>query len=173
MVIADNDLGNTGIDDHALAHGAGIGILDILIGQTLLADEIQGRAEHLLAGSMDDGIRLRMNGAAELISLTTGNIQLFAGAEADVGAVDTSSGCAYIAGGDNLIVRNDDRTEAAAQAGTSLEDGLGDIQIIIGFVPSGHEDSFPRRCRTALAVCISQSGRKRLIMQVFAGFCGF
>ena len=58
-----------------------------LPGLRVLAGHIQRRAQHLAAGGGDNGVCLRMYGAAQLIPLPGGNIHSLPGAVAQIHAV--------------------------------------------------------------------------------------
>ena len=68
---------------------------------------------------MDDSVGLRMNGAAKLVPFPTGDLKAFPDAVAQVDTVAAASGSPHIAGGNNLILIDNDSTEIPAQAGSA------------------------------------------------------
>jgi glycine/D-amino acid oxidase-like deaminating enzyme len=52
---------------------------------------------------------------------------------AKIGAILPTAGCAVITRRDDNIIFDDNRAETLTQAGASLRDGLGNIQVIIFF----------------------------------------
>ena len=69
---------------------------------------------------MDDSVGLRMNGAAKLVPFPTGDLKAFPDAVAQVDTVAAASGSPHIAGGNNLILIDNDSTEIPAQTGAAL-----------------------------------------------------
>ena len=57
---------------------------------------------------MDDSVGLRMNGAAKLVPFPTGDLKAFPDAVAQVDTVAAASGSPHIAGGNNLILIDND-----------------------------------------------------------------
>ena len=86
-----------------------------------------------MPGSADNAVCLRVYGAAELIALTLWNAELFAHAFSQIRAVLPAAGGAVLAGGDDLVVADDYRAVFAAQAGGTLQNGVGYIKIVILF----------------------------------------
>ena len=129
--VAKDDGGDTGVDDHALAHHAGADVAHD--GAVLRVDAglIQRRAQHLIAGGGDDGVGFGMDRAAHLVALAAGDLQLFAHTKIQIGAVLTATGGAVVARCDDDVVLDDDGAVFFAQAGASLGDRLGDIKIIV------------------------------------------
>ena len=69
---------------------------------------------------MDDSVGLRMNGAAKLVPFPTGDLKAFPDAVAQVDTVAAAaSGSPHIAGGNNLILIDNDSTEIPAQTGAA------------------------------------------------------
>ena len=129
----DDDLFDTGVDDHALAHGAAHGIGQQRIVLAAAAGKIDRGADHIPAGCGNDGIGFRVNAAAQLITLSGGDVHRFPGTFSDVGTVESSARGTVIAGGDDLIVSHDDGTVFSSQTGGAFGNGIRDIQIIIDF----------------------------------------
>ena len=94
---------DAGVDDQPAAHGAGGGAGDQLAGFGVLAGHVEGGPQHLAAGGGDDGVGLRVDGAAQLIPLPGGNVHGLPGAVAQVHAVFPPPGGAVVAGGHNLV----------------------------------------------------------------------
>ena len=138
LCVADNDALDTCIDNHTTAHVAGAGIGNQCTCLGIAHGQIKGSADHLASGGCDNGILLGMDTAAQLIALATGNTQLLTTADTQVTAVGTSAGRTVIAGRNDLIILNDDGADVVAQAGGTLQNGLGDIEIIIMLVSSVH-----------------------------------
>ena len=90
------------------------------------------------------GVGLGVNRTAELVPFASRNFQLFPAATSQVRAVFPTSGCAVVAGGNDGIVFDDDRTETAAQAGSPFCHGLCNVQIIVDFTDPFHNPVFPR-----------------------------
>ena len=74
-----------------------------------------------------------MNRAAQLIPLSSGDLQPVPGAIAQIGAVGPPTRRAYIASGNNLIVFDDDRPVQPAHTGAAGQYGFRNVQIIVGF----------------------------------------
>jgi len=92
------------VDDHAFAHGAAVGIADILPRGHFPAGQIDGSPDHPLPLCADDGVGLSVNAAAQLVALPPRNIHLLTDADAKIRTVFPPPGSAYIPGGDHLIV---------------------------------------------------------------------
>ena len=131
--IADDDSLDPRVDDLALAHHAGGGSGNQLSALGVHAHHVKRCAQHLLTGGGDDGVGLGVQRAAKLVSLTARNAQRLAHTGADVVAILASARSSVVAGGDDGIVLDDDGTVVLAQAGRSLRDGLGNIQIVVMF----------------------------------------
>ena len=129
--IADDDALDTGVDDQAAAHGAGGGVGDQLAVLGVAAGHVQGGAQGVLTGGRNDAVGLGVDAAAQLVALAGGDVQCFAGAVFQIGAVLAATGGAVVAGGNDLVVLDDDGAVDAAQAGGPLQNGLGDIQIVV------------------------------------------
>ena len=71
------------------------------------------------------------NTAAELVALAGGDVQLFPGAAAEVRAVAAAARSAVIARGDDFVVAHDNGAVFAAQTGGALQNGVGDVKIIV------------------------------------------
>ena len=72
--VADVDLGDAGVDDQALAHGATRGVFDIFAGVDFFADQIHCAADHLLPGGADNRVGLGVDAAAELVTFAAGDL---------------------------------------------------------------------------------------------------
>ena len=90
--VADHHGADAGVDDHAAAHIAGACVMYQLAGGVVQHGQIEGAAQHLLPGSGDDAVLLRMDAAAKLIALAPGDAQLLPAAGAKVAAVGPSAG---------------------------------------------------------------------------------
>ena len=123
--IADNHVRDAGIDYHAFAHRATVGIFNILAGVTFNPDQIQRAAEHFIAGTADNGICLGVDAPAKLIAFTARYIHFGANAEIYVCAVFTPAGRADIAGGNYFVILDDDRAVPPAKASASLSNNFG------------------------------------------------
>ena len=156
LVVADDHLFDAGVDDHALAHGAAAGVGNVPPVR-LHAGEVHRGVDHLVAGGADDGVGLGMDAAAQLIAFAAGNAQLRPDAVAHIGAVLTAPGRANVAGGDHLVVLDDDRAVAAAQAGGAFGYHLRQVEIIVAFVSAFHRPSpsKPSACRLLLIILFS------------------
>lgn len=137
--VPDYNALNARVDYHTLAHSAGVGVFDILICTELLADKVHCGAYHLVARSVDDGVSLSVNTAAQLIAGASLHIHLFTDTSTQIGAVLSSSGSAYIARGYNLVILYDNSAVIAANTCTALKYGLGYIKIIVFFINSWHK----------------------------------
>ena len=62
--VANDDLGNAGVDDVPAAHGAGGGVVQQLPRDGVPAAEVEGAADALAAGGGDDGVGLCVDGTA-------------------------------------------------------------------------------------------------------------
>ncbi len=130
--VADDNGRNTCIDDKSLAHTAAGGVFNKRAACGIDTYHVKSGIEHLVAGGGDDGVSLRMNGSTELVSLTAGNVELFADAEFKIAAVFATSGRTVVSCRDDGVVFNYDSTEMLAKAGSALSNGLRNIEIIIG-----------------------------------------
>lgn len=92
---------------------------------------------------VDDRVHFGVDRTAELIALPARDTHAVAGAVAQVGAVLAAARRADIAGGDDLVVFDDDRAEVAPQAGAALGDGLGDVEVVVDLIASCHIGSHP------------------------------
>ena len=108
-----------------------------------MADEINVASDALVAGGGNNGVRLGMDAAAQLIALSARHTHLLAHAIAEIGAVFSSARRAVISGRDDLIVAYDDRAVLPAQARRAFEHRLGDVQIIILLYDPFHGASLP------------------------------
>ena len=81
-----------------------------------------------------------MDTAAQLISLSGGDIQLLPDAVAQLRAVDPAPGRTVLARGDDLVIADDDGAVMPAAAGGTLQHSLGNVQIVIGFIYTAHGD---------------------------------
>ena len=105
--------------------------------------QVQGGPQGVPPGGGDDGVHLRVDGAAQLVPLAAGHLHGLPGAVAQVHAVPPPTGGAVVAGGDDLVVLHDDGPVAPAQAGGPLQHRLGDVQIVIFFVDALHGRALP------------------------------
>ena len=135
---ADDHPVDTGVYYHALAHGAGVHVVDQFPAFGLTAGKIHGGAYHLVSRGAYNGVRLGVNRTAELISLASRDLHFLPEANSEVDAVFTPSRRAGISGGNDLVVFDDYGAEIAAKAGAPLENGLGNVKIIIVFIGSLH-----------------------------------
>jgi len=133
LAVADHDPFDARIDDHSLAHLAAGGIGNVFTRFGVNTAKEHGSADHLLAGSIDNGVLLRVHASAKLVTLAAGNIQLLTQAKLQITAILSASGCPYVAGGYDHVVFHDDRAVFLSQAGAALCHRLGNIQIIIFF----------------------------------------
>jgi len=140
LVIPDEHLIDPGIDDHALAHRAGVRVFYVI---TVIFQvnprKIDGTAQHAFTRGADDGIRLGMHAAAELVAFPARDMHLLADAVAQVDAVSPASRRANISGRNHLVVFDDHRAVALAQTGAALADDIGKVEVVIDFVTSDHE----------------------------------
>ena len=136
--VADDHPGHARVDDDPAAHGAGGGIVEEAAVLGLPPGQIEGGAQGVPPGGGDDGVHLRVDGAAQLVPLAGGDVHGLPGAIAQVHAVFSAPGRAVIAGGDDLVVLDDDGPIAPAQAGGALQHRFGDVQIVILFVDAVH-----------------------------------
>ena len=104
---SNDDLLDSGIDNHFFAHRAGHGIGKQRIGYPVAPDKIQRGANHVSAGSGNYGIRFRMYAPAQLIALSGGDVQFFPCAAADVGTVLPPPGSTVIAGRNDFVIADD------------------------------------------------------------------
>lgn len=72
--ITHDDVFNAGVDNHSFAHGATVGILDILVGGYFPPGQIQRGAQHFVARGADDGVGFGMYAAAQFVALAAGNV---------------------------------------------------------------------------------------------------
>ena len=105
--VPDDHLGNTGVYYHTLAHGTAGRIGHQLAGFAVPSGQIQGGADHIPAGSADNGVGLAVNAAAQLVALPSRYLELLPAAEAQIGAVPAASGSACVARGDYFVVVHD------------------------------------------------------------------
>ena len=141
--VADDHPLDARVDDESAAHGAGGGVVEELPGLGLPARQVQGGAQGVPPGGRDDGVHLRVDRAAQLIALAAGHVHGLPGAVAQVHAVLPATGRAVIAGGDDLVVFDDDGSIAPPHTGGPLQHGLGDIQVIVLFVDALHTAVLP------------------------------
>ena len=127
----DDNLVNARIDDLPLAHRTAHRVGKQLIGSRIPPDEINGGADHIAPGSGDDGVCLRMDAAAEFVPLTGGNMQRLARADAQIAAVPAAAGRPVVAGGNNFVVADNNGAVFAPKAGGTLQNGIGNIKVII------------------------------------------
>ena len=84
---ADDDLFEPRVDDLAAAHGTARRVVQLLARARVAAHKIDGAADHVAPGRRDNGVRLGVDAAAELVALAARDLQLLACAEAEVDAV--------------------------------------------------------------------------------------
>ena len=111
------------------------------MGPGVPAYQIDRAAGHVPPGGGDNGVGLGMDAAAQLVPLAPGDLHGLPGAVAQVRAVGPAPGGAIIAGGDDLVVFNDDGAVEPAQAGGPLQNGLGDVEIIVFLADPLHGSS--------------------------------
>ena len=75
-VISDDDLRDTRVYYHTLAHHAAVGARHQRAILGIGADHVEGPAQHLVAGGVDDGIGLGVDRAAHFVALAAGDVQL-------------------------------------------------------------------------------------------------
>ena len=73
--------------------------------------------------------------------LAARHLQRLAGAKAHVHAVFPPTGGAVVAGGNDLVVLDDDSAVDPAQTGGTLQNGLGDVQVVVLLADAVH--NFP------------------------------
>lgn len=137
--VADDDALQSGVDDRSAAHGAGGGVAQELSAVGVTADEIQCRTDAFIARSGDDGICFCVDAPAKLIAFSAGDLHLLSDTVTKLTAVCSASGCAVIAGGDDLIVSHDDSTVMPAKASGTLQNSLCDVKVVVFFVDSLHD----------------------------------
>ena len=122
-----DDALESGIDDHLLADEAGESVYRLRISRDAAVDVHRASEEADSGpGGVDDGVLLGMDAAAELIALAVGNVELIPEAEAVFKAVLGFPRRAHIAGGDDLVVFDDDCSYGAAKAGAAPRNFFGD-----------------------------------------------
>lgn len=136
LAVSHNDLLNAGIDDHLLAQGTGIGLGNIISRFRVVTGQIHRCTDHLVAARGNDRILFRVDTSAELISLSTRDLQFLTYTGPSVGTVLSSSRSSHITGGDHLVVLHDHGSIVTSQACASLRDDFRQIQIIIDLVSS-------------------------------------
>ena len=124
---ADDDFFDACVQNESLAHHAGADTADEGIGLGIDAGHIERGAEHFVTVCGNDGVCLRMDGAAHLVALAAGDSERVAHAVIDVGAVLSASGRTVVARRDDDVVFDDDRAVMLAQTGASLGNGFCDI----------------------------------------------
>ena len=82
-----------------------------------------------------------MDASAQLIAFAAGDLQFGTDTAAEIGAVLPSAGCTGVAGRDDGIVFDDDRTILAAQTGGTFADCLSNIKIVVVFVSVCYKDA--------------------------------
>ena len=128
---ADHHPVQTRIDDHAAAHKAGGSVIQQLPGGSVAAHQIDSAPRHVPPGGRDDGVGLGVDTAAQLVPLAAGHLHGFPGAIAHVHAVGPAPGGAVVARRNDLVIFHDDGAVDPPQTGGPLQDGLGNIQIIV------------------------------------------
>jgi len=100
--------------------------------------DINRSANHVPAGSRNDGIGLGVYGYAQLVAFAFGDVHLFPLTELTVDAVGLAPGCAVVSGGDDFVMVDDDGAVAATEAGAPPGDFFGDVEIIQVFADAFH-----------------------------------
>ena len=151
---------DAGIDHKSSADDArsGICVPSVL----LQSDDVDGAANHIAAGSGDDGVHLRVTAHAEFIPLSFGNIQLFSLAEPTIDTVGFSPRRSVVPSRDDFVVVHNDRAVTAPQAGASSGYCLCDIEIVLVFGDSFHiYPSLLSRCRILRMQGLGQASLER------------
>src|SRR5699024_5220873 len=128
---ADDHLLQPGVDNHPAAHGAGGGVGEDGAGGGVLPRQVQGTPHHVPPGGGDDGVGLGVDAAAQLVPLSPGDPHGLPGAVAQIHAVSPAPGRPVVAGGDDLVVLDNDGAVAPAQTGGPADDRLGDVQVVV------------------------------------------
>lgn len=102
---------------------------------------IQCGAKHPFSGCGNDGIGFRMQGAAHLIPLASGNLQLFPHAEVQITAILSAARSTVVSGRNDGIIFHKNCTITASKTGTAFRHSLCNIQIVIVFGDSFHTES--------------------------------
>ena len=97
-VIPDIYLNDPGIDDHTLTHGTAVGIGNIFSCLCIGSRKINTASNHLIPGSTDDRIGLRMDTPAQLITLSPWDIKLLPDTGSKVGTVFPAPWRSHITG---------------------------------------------------------------------------
>lgn len=92
------DTADASIDNETFTHGAAASIRYELSALRLFPDQKKSGAKHIAPGGGNDGVSLRMNAAAKLISFAARNIQLHRVPISQIRTISPSSGRAYISG---------------------------------------------------------------------------
>ena len=127
----DHDLLDAGVDDLPFAHRAAHRVAEQLVGAGIPADQIDRRADHVPPRGRDDGVRLGMDAAAQLVALAGGDVQGFAGADPQVAAVAASARRAVVAGRDDFVVAHDNGAVFPPKTGRALQNRVGDVEVIV------------------------------------------
>lgn len=131
VAYTDDDLLNTGVNDHTFAHGTAHGICQKRVVFSAAPGQIDRGTNHVSAGSGDDGVGLSMNTSAKLVPLTRGNVHRLSRAFADIRTIESSTRGTVVPSGDDLVITNDDGTVLSSQTGGTLGNGICNIQIVI------------------------------------------
>ena len=141
QVLRADDLVNTRIADHTSADRARLADGDGFSGTVslcLCACQVQRGADQVAACSREHGVLFSVNRCA--VAVVAAVVRLV-GARAyvvDVAAVDSAAGRAIVAGGDDLIVLDDDAAILAFQAGAAGGYFHGDFEVIAVFADAFH-----------------------------------
>ena len=79
-------------------------------------------------------IHFGMNTSAHFISFAAGDTQFFSHAVVEVVAVLSASGSAVVACGNDFIVAHDDGAILTAQTGRTMQDSIGDVQVVVDLI---------------------------------------
>ena len=116
---------DTGVRDKPPADDAGgrIRIRPV----TFQTDDIDGAANHVASSGGDDCVLFGVYSDTQFVSFALGDVQLLAFAEASVDTVGFAARRSVVAGGDDFVVIDDNRTIAPAQAGAAGGHFAGDV----------------------------------------------
>ena len=140
-ILPDDDLLNAGIQNQALAHGAGLHCAVQPVGFGVMTGEVERGAEQIGAACADDCVHFRMDAAAQLIALTPRNLHPLTVAEIQITAILPPARCAVVAGRDDLVMLDNDGAEFPAQACAARTDRLGNVQIVVDFISALHDNA--------------------------------
>lgn len=129
VVSVVDDFFDAGVDEHFGADDTG--------GVGAVEDGVfDGDAEY---GCLYDGVLFGVEAAAYFVSLSWGDVHLFAEA-ADFGAVFESFGCAVVSGAEDVFVFDEDGADLSSEAGAAGGDEMGHFHevFVVGWSFFGH-----------------------------------